>query len=151
VCHYCSNLVKNSRLILYPIVTVQTGKNWCASYNVFFDTLSFYSKYIYNLHINIALIHISTTSFYAGGGPRSPSCTLDRLLIPPSAWAEIFRPKCAQSHLETYPPTLQNSYPKFWNHRTTFENTPICLPKYSIARGEGVFPDLFEGVESSYF
>ena len=61
--------------------------------------------------------------------------TLDRSLVPPSAWAEIFRCTCLQSHLQTSPPTPQKSYPKFRNPRTTFENTPFCAPKYSIVRG----------------
>jgi hypothetical protein len=30
----------------------------------------------------------------------------------------------------TAPPTYQKSYPKFWNPRATFENIPLCPPKY---------------------
>ena len=44
--------------------------------------------------------------------------TLDRSLVPPSAWAEIFRRTCLQSHLQTSPPTPQKSYLKFRNPRT---------------------------------
>ena len=51
---------------------------------------------------------------------------LDRPLVPPSAWAEIFRRTCLQSHLQTSPQTPQKSYPKFRNPRTAFENTPLC-------------------------
>ena len=58
-----------------------------------------------------------------------------------SAWAEIFRPTCLQSHLQTSPPTPQKSYPKFRNPRTTFENNPLCPPKYSIVRGVGGSPN----------
>jgi hypothetical protein len=54
-------------------------------------------------------------------GPR----TLDPPIGPPLTWAEIFRRMCLQSHLQTYTPTPQKSYPKFRNPRTTFENTPL--------------------------
>ena len=63
--------------------------------------------------------------------------TLDRLHFPPSAWVEIFRCTCLQSHLQTPPPTAQKSYPMFRNPRKTFESTPICPPKYNIVRGWG--------------
>jgi hypothetical protein len=33
---------------------------------------------------------------------------------------------------ETSPPTHQKSYSKFRNPKTTFENTPLCPPKYTI-------------------
>ena len=51
---------------------------------------------------------------------------------PPSTWADIFWRMCPQSHLQTSLPIPQKSYPKFRNRRTTFESTPLCLPKYSI-------------------
>ena len=56
------------------------------------------------------------------------------------------------AHL-TGPPnnTTLRSHIQRRNHRTTFENTPICPPKYSIVRWVGAVPDFFEGVESSYF
>ena len=63
--------------------------------------------------------------------------TLDPPFGAPSTWAEIFRRTCLQSNLQTSPPTPQKSYPKFRNPRTTFENTPLCPPKYSIVRGVG--------------
>ena len=68
--------------------------------------------------------------------------TLDPPLSPPLTWAEIFWCAFLQSHLQTSPPTPQKSYPKFRNPRTTFGNTPLCLPNYSIVRGvpEFVFP-----------
>ena len=53
-----------------------------------------------------------------------------------------------QSHLQTSPPTPQKSYPKFRNPRTTFENTPLFTPKYSIVRGVGGVPKLFFWLES---
>ena len=31
----------------------------------------------------------------------------------------------------------------FSNPRTTFENTPVCAPKYSIVQGVGWFPKIF--------
>ena len=65
--------------------------------------------------------------------------TLDRSLVPPSE---------SPSNIS---PTPQKSYPKFRNPRTTFENTPLRPPKYSIVRGVGGVPDFFEGLESSYF
>ena len=34
-------------------------------------------------------------------------------------------------HLQTSPPILQKSYPKFRNSRTTFENAPLVRPKVS--------------------
>ena len=34
--------------------------------------------------------------------------TLDRSLVPPSAWAEIFWRTCLKSHLQTSPPTLRS-------------------------------------------
>ena len=37
--------------------------------------------------------------------------------------------ECLQSHLQTSPPTLQKSYQKFRNPRTTFENTPLSGQK----------------------
>ena len=40
---------------------------------------------------------------------------------------------------ETSPPTPQNSYPKFRNPRTTFGNTPLCPPIYSIGCGILIF------------
>jgi hypothetical protein len=42
---------------------------------------------------------------------------------------EIFRRTSLQSHLQTPPPTPSKSYPKFWNHWTTFQNTPLFRPK----------------------
>ena len=41
------------------------------------------------------------------------------------------------------PPTPRKSYPEFQNPRTTFENNPLCPPKYSIVRGVGRVPDFF--------
>ena len=60
-----------------------------------------------------------------------------------------FRRTCLQSHLQTSPPTPYKSYLKFWNPRTTFENTPLCPPKYSIVWGVGGVPDFF--MNSSIF
>ena len=40
---------------------------------------------------------------------------------PPIGMSKNFPAKCLQSHLQTSPPTPQNSYPKFRNPRTTFE------------------------------
>ena len=91
---------------------------------------------------------------------------------PPIDMSGNFRRMCLQSHLQTSPPTPQKAYPKFWNPRklpplsaqkchsagsrggpqflvvdlnpmTTFENTPLCPPKYSIVQGGG--PRLFLG------
>ena len=61
--------------------------------------------------------------------------TLDPPLAPPLTWAKNFRCTCLKSHLKTSPPTTQKSYPKCWKPRTTFENAPLCPPKYSIVRG----------------
>ena len=47
----------------------------------------------------------------------------------------IFCHTCLQSILQTSPPTPQKSYTKFWNPRTTIENTPLFPPKYSIVGG----------------
>ena len=77
--------------------------------------------------------------------------TRDLPLGPPSTLAEIIRHTCLQSHLQRSPPTPQKSYLKFRNSRTTFENTPLCPPKYSIVRGVGGVPNFFQGVESSQF
>ena len=40
---------------------------------------------------------------------------------------------------ELSPPTLlwQKSYAKFQNPKTTFENPPLCLLKYSTVQGRG--------------
>ena len=65
---------------------------------------------------------------------------LDPPLGPPSTLAEIFRRTCLQSHLQTSPPTPQKCYPKFRNPRTTFGNTPLCPPIYSVVRGVGGSP-----------
>ena len=40
---------------------------------------------------------------------------------------------CQQTHLQTSPPTSQ----KFRKPKTTFENTPLYAPKYSIMQREG--------------
>ena len=45
--------------------------------------------------------------------------TLDRLLVSPSEWEEMFRCMCLQSHLQTSPRTPKKSYLKFRNPRTT--------------------------------
>ena len=37
-----------------------------------------------------------------------------------SAWPNQHERMCLQSHLPTYPPNPQKSYPKFHNTRTTF-------------------------------
>ena len=66
--------------------------------------------------------------------------TLDRSLVPPSTWAEICWHMCLQSHLQASPPTSQKSYPKFRNNMTTFGNTPLCPPNYSIVWGVGGAP-----------
>jgi hypothetical protein len=94
---------------------------------------------------------------------------LDRSLVPPLEWVEIFRRMCLQSHLQTSPPTPQKSYPKFrnprttfentssyfwcvgphakfWNPRTTFENTPLCASKYSIELRVVGSPNNFVGI-----
>ena len=63
--------------------------------------------------------------------------TQDPPLRPASSWVEIFRRTCLQSHLQKSPPTPQKSYPKLWNPRTTFENTPPLSPPVVV--------------ESSYF
>ena len=47
---------------------------------------------------------------------------------PPSSPAEICWRRCLQSHFQTSLATPLKSYPKFQNSRTTFENTPLCLP-----------------------
>ena len=61
----------------------------------------------------------------------------------PSTRPPIYRVSmCLQSHLQISLPTPKKSYPKFRNPRTTFENTPLCPPKYSIVRGVWGFPDL---------
>ena len=39
-------------------------------------------------------------------------------------------------------PNPQKSYPKFRNPRTTFGNTPLCPPNYSIVWGVRGVPDL---------
>ena len=36
-----------------------------------------------------------------------------------------------------------NTYLKFQNPRTTFKNTPLCPPKYSIVQGGGGVPNFF--------
>ena len=56
-------------------------------------------------------------------------CMLDPQPSPQSTPVEIFWRTCLQSRLQTSPPTPHKSYPKFRNHRTTFENTPLVPPK----------------------
>ena len=73
------------------------------------------------------------------------------VLAPVSAKDEIFRCMCLQNKPQKSPPTHLKSYPKFRNPWTTFENTPLCAPKYSIVHGVGGVPDFFQGVETSYF
>ena len=63
--------------------------------------------------------------------------TLDRSLVPPSTWAEIFRRTCLQSHLQTSPPTPQKSYPKFRNTRQLLKLPPLSAQKCHSAEGRG--------------
>ena len=49
-------------------------------------------------------------------------------------------PTCVQSHLQIWPQTRQKLYPKFQNPRTTVENSPLCLAKYSKVQGKGEVP-----------
>ena len=42
---------------------------------------------------------------------------------------------CPQSHLQTSPPTPQESYPKIRNPRTTFHNTPLSAQNLHSAGG----------------
>jgi hypothetical protein len=75
--------------------------------------------------------------------------TFDGSARPPITQAEIFRRTCMQSHLESSPTTPQESYQKFWNPMTTFQNTPFPT-KNCIVRGvRGVFN--FFWLDSQYF
>ena len=71
-------------------------------------------------------------------GSSLPICTQWRLLlVPPSTWKNNFCCKGLQSQLQTSSPTPQKSYPKFRNHRKTFENSPFVRPNIAYCRGKG--------------
>ena len=68
-------------------------------------------------------------------------CTLESHSSTPINMSEkMSAHKSVKSNL-TSPTTPQNSYPKFRNHRKTFENLPLCQPKY-ISAGRRGFPKL---------
>ena len=91
--------------------------NWCKYYPMYDGRLEIYIN-LNNSNSNFRLRR--WRSLLTG-------CTcLTGPLIPSSTGTEMFWLTCLQSHLQTSPPTPQNSYP---NPRTTFENTPIVNPK----------------------
>ena len=89
------------------------------------------------------LLHSSFNSqFLRGFQQREVSLTLMGVLAPgsahasPSVWPPISMSGNFPAHMSvTSPsnisPTPQESYPNFWNTRTTFENTPPVRPKMS--------------------
>ena len=62
----------------------------------------------------------------ADGGPRFRFCACLTPARPPSTLVEFFRACVWKLTFKKSPPTPQESYPKFWNPRTTFE-----MPKLS--------------------
>ena len=66
--------------------------------------------------------------YWRGSSLPICACWMVSLVPTPLTWVEICWCTCLQSHLQASPPTLQKSYPKFHNPRTTFENTPLVRP-----------------------
>ena len=55
----------------------------------------------------------------------------------PIGVSRIFRRTCQQSHLQTSNPTVEISYPYFWNPRTFEEEEKTVLPVAHSAGGRG--------------
>ena len=155
-CLVCSALWDFCSIMWIAVMSCHVEYTWYNSGLIFTGPNAWMCFQHYPCHINwifnfAVYIFLSIFPIMPLGVLAHRLRTLDCSLVPPSTWAEIFRRTFLQSHLQTSLQTKQNSYPKLWNPRTTFENTPLCLPKYSIVRGVGGVPDDFFGWNPSIF
>ena len=124
-----------------------TQSSSCCSQEVHFILLAFNTCSIICIvfpgNIKDWVCHLNITQKFplASMGVLAPGSAHARPSArPPIDTRKKFRHTCLHSHLQTSPPTPQKSYQKFRNPRTTFENTPLCPPNYSIVRGVGGVP-----------